>query len=507
MDDEEQQLAGRIAELSDRVHRYMAASVHPQQPIRASRPLGTIHPSYRPDNSLTRLPRFKDFSHHTWTPHRGTPYGVHRPRGWNSRKITPDQTPAVKNTGTDTARPTQGGQATSGGYVTRHGRNMQLIKTSVYEQKVHERNQASIEEKRKRKEATLKHGTTSLIPTDPRSVASSNGTKSGHHVTVANIKFLVADGGNKLIRIAGTHSGRYQSVHVTDLAQDDSNNLHVTPKKVNVSGVTYLRTKHGNLYRAGMVVAYRSGTHNYFSPPYLKMTNHPPHSRKVGVAKIQKPCLQFSTSGTFSFHPTILAQLLVYGAVCSSNTNAQAGSCPKGPNCTHVHDPEKVAICKDFLKTGECRAGDYCDLSHNPTPERVPACLHFLRGNCTHADCRYAHVRVNPGAPVCKAFAIYGFCPSGIACTQRHVHECPQYANKGVCHNQSCHLPHVDRAGQLRKAGAGPGSSDEDDTASDISSDAEGHSDDVDSDEFDRDIIGIDANSHELSQQADYIKL
>lgn len=163
-------------------------------------------------------------------------------------------------------------------------------------------------------------------------------------------------------------------------------------------------------------------------------------------------------------------------------------------------------MCKEYLQKGECRVGDYCDLSHNPTAERVPACLHFLRGSCTNPNCRYAHVRVNPGAPVCKAFAFYGFCPKGSICTQRHVHECPDYANKGFCRNDKCHMPHVDRAVQLRKAAAM--NDDEDDGRSDISSDPEFDSDDVDSDEIDEELLLTDAiESHELSQQTDFVRL
>jgi hypothetical protein len=189
-----------------------------------------------------------------------------------------------------------------------------------------------------------------------------------------------------------------------------------------------------------------------------------------------------------------------------------AGTCSKGPQCRYIHDPTKVAICLDFLRTGQCQAGPDCDLSHDPTPERVPACLHFLRGNCTKDDCRYAHVRVNPGAPVCRAFATLGYCPKGAACPERHVHECPDYANKGLCRNKHCRLPHVDRAGQLRKAAAAKdGERNASETASDISSDdddAEYDEDDVDSDEFDEEyfIPSAAAAAHELSQQTDFVK-
>ena len=117
-----------------------------------------------------------------------------------------------------------------------------------------------------------------------------------------------------------------------------------------------------------------------------------------------------------------------------------------------MHDPSKVAVCKEFLHTGTCHKGSSCNLSHETTPNRVPACVHFVRGNCRDgAKCRYAHVKVNPTAPVCPAFAKLGFCEAGADCLNRHEHECPDYSANGQCNDPRCRLPHIDRAGQLRQ--------------------------------------------------------
>ena len=171
-------------------------------------------------------------------------------------------------------------------------------------------------------------------------------------------------------------------------------------------------------------------------------------------------------------------------------------------------------MCKDYLQTGSCPAGDSCDLSHDPTPERTPACLHFLRGKCSNPSCRYAHIRVNPSAPVCRDFAALGYCSKGAACPERHIHECPDYANTGVCRKSKCHLPHVDRAGQIRKhaaniTDAGTNSNEDDD--SDIVSDDdydEIDSDDVDSDGLEEDLMQLsdETPSHVLSQQQDFVR-
>lgn len=127
------------------------------------------------------------------------------------------------------------------------------------------------------------------------------------------------------------------------------------------------------------------------------------------------------------------------------------GRCAKGSRCLYTHDPTSVALCKDFLQKGLCPAGDFCDLSHDLSPERTPTCLHFLRGRCSNQSCRYTHVGLNPSALVCSDFATFGYCKKGALCSNRHVHECPAYANTGVCRDKKCRLPHPDSAGQIRQ--------------------------------------------------------
>lgn len=138
--------------------------------------------------------------------------------------------------------------------------------------------------------------------------------------------------------------------------------------------------------------------------------------------------------------------------------------------------------------------------------------MHFLRGRCSNPECRYAHIRVTPGAPVCRAFATLGYCDKGADCAERHVHECPDYANTGVCHKKRCKLPHVDRAGQIRKAAAAANANklqitDESDDPSSEEEDYDAiDSEDVDSDESDEEMIeGEDTG--ETSAQQDFIHI
>lgn len=108
-------------------------------------------------------------------------------------------------------------------------------------------------------------------------------------------------------------------------------------------------------------------------------------------------------------------------------------------------------MCKEFLFKGTCRNGS-CYLSHDPTPNRVPVCIHFLRGNCNKPQCRYSHVNVSASAPVCPSFARLGFCKKGLSCGDRHEFECPEYSSSGSCSNPRCRLPHIDRANRQRQS-------------------------------------------------------
>ncbi|KAK8203858.1 CCCH zinc finger protein [Phyllosticta capitalensis] len=399
-----------------------------------------------------------------WAPYRGTPYGAPRGRGgkvFNNRTLVLNSSgpraqssaPSTPNATTPNAEATPSPRADGNGWVVKRDRHMQLINPAIYD-KVSQQRAKDMEQtaEQRRQQRSLreraklnKHFQASAMPVTTNAgihTQTPSTASQSYEIDVEGVRFRVADGGSKLIRVS-----------------TDPNTARVTPKHAKIGGVTFLRSKNGNLYRAGIV-----------------------KTRQIKpVKKISEPCPRFTTTGT----------------------------CSKGPQCRYQHDPHKVAICKDFLLRNNCPLGEACDLSHEPTAHRVPACLHFLRGNCTNDYCRYAHIRVNPSAPVCRAFGTIGYCEKGPECTERHVFECPDYANHAVCRNPKCRLPHVDRAGQIRKA-AGAQSSALDSVEMDISSDDEAqiNSDDVDSDaEIEEEIIMTDADDqgHEVSRQQDFI--
>ncbi|KAF4768896.1 hypothetical protein N7455_008852 [Penicillium solitum] len=341
--------------------------------------------------------------------------------------------------------------STGNGWVVKHDRHMQLINPAVYDRKTQDRTK-DMERTRKLREQ-----------------------KKTEYEKAKVLRYAQGPGANAMVSTTANPAAGHQ-ILVNDVAfrvanggskliriSNDPSTANNTPKRVTVADVSFVRSKNGNLHRLGAVAMKKNHT----------------------VKKRNELCKRFTTTGT----------------------------CYKGPTCQFVHDPSKVAMCKDFLQTGQCAAGSSCDLSHEPSPHRSPTCMHFLRGRCANPECRYAHVRVTPGAPVCRAFATLGYCEKGDACEEKHVHECPDYANTGTCNKKRCQLPHVDRAGQIRKAAAAAASkADLGEDDSDPSSEEENYdaidSDDVDSDAFDDTpeelIEGVD--SGEMSQQQDFIR-
>ncbi|KAF8906235.1 hypothetical protein CPB84DRAFT_1813865 [Gymnopilus junonius] len=131
------------------------------------------------------------------------------------------------------------------------------------------------------------------------------------------------------------------------------------------------------------------------------------------------------------------------------------GACGRGLTCMYQHDPNKIAICWNFLQ-GNCpKTAETCNLSHDPTPERTPLCVHFLnKGRCTRENCPFPHVNVGRRDGVCRDFAVLGYCERGLDCDKQHVKECPEFAEKGICGTRGCKLPHVIRANRNRKVAA-----------------------------------------------------
>jgi len=190
----------------------------------------------------------------------------------------------------------------------------------------------------------------------------------------------------------------------------------------------FIRDKNGTMINANRT--YKPKTSRRMHPSGRNMTlnntRRPYQNRRVSNKRkyLNKPCPRFTTTG----------------------------ACNRGLTCMYQHDPSKIAICWPFLQ-GNCpNTAETCPLSHDPTPERTPLCVHFANnGRCTRPNCPFPHVRVGQRGGVCRDFAVLGYCEKGLDCDKQHVRECPDFAEKGACTTKGCKLPHVIRANRTRK--------------------------------------------------------
>ncbi|KAF7533374.1 hypothetical protein G7054_g7125 [Neopestalotiopsis clavispora] len=378
--------------------------------------------------------------------HRGAPRGSrgHAPTYRNRTLVLNGQNGQSAQT-----RPDSPASANANGsWVSRTDRHLQLINSSVFEKDSQARASAIEEtqrQKRLQKEQMEKsrflhyvQKNGNSMPPLPSNSAPATSAASKYEITVEGIRFQITKQGSKLVRAPAT--------------ADDNNPPSATPRVTTIGGVKFYRTKNGNLVRHGIAKAQRLAG---------------------GIKKVNIPCKTFSWTG----------------------------SCIKGPNCRFVHDPSKVAICRDWLFKNDCPNGDACDLVHENSEQRTPLCLHFANGKCHNDSCLYVHAEHSQTDPVCRDFGFHGYCERGAKCPDRHVFECPDFSNTGVCKTKGCKLLHRERASVLRNKVI----SSNDEEMADLSSDEdEGAApDDIDSDEVEE-FIGND-DSDELDLSKDYI--
>ncbi|KAK9461462.1 uncharacterized protein V1516DRAFT_676028 [Lipomyces oligophaga] len=268
-------------------------------------------------------------------------------------------------------------------FVSKRDRHMQLINTTVYSDRAQARTKA-MEQSRLAKDALKQTkinqrrlAKKQFLEQDRERAEKLIGSRE--FVEIDGVKYHVGHNGSKLTRVG------YDS--------------HDSPRKAVVDGVTFIRSKNGNLWLRGAVAAKK---------------------RDLVKAKSSIPCRYFTMTGT----------------------------CQRGHNCPYLHSSSHVALCPNFLQN-RCQ-NQSCDMSHEPTPHNAPLCVHFQRGNCNRSDCKYSHMRLSPDARICREFATTGYCEKGEQCTERHVFECPDFEATGKCSKADkgkCKLKHIVRAG------------------------------------------------------------
>jgi hypothetical protein len=128
-----------------------------------------------------------------------------------------------------------------------------------------------------------------------------------YQIAVQGIPFQVAQGGSKLIRLSSEPGLETKDERRRNDLQgiDDPSAANTTPKKVSIGGVTFVRSKKGNLHRLGAVVSkkcvfsslerlyYASGSESW----HARLTSVPRNPR---VVKRNELCKRFTATGTGS---------------------------------------------------------------------------------------------------------------------------------------------------------------------------------------------------------------
>jgi hypothetical protein len=158
-------------------------------------------------------------------------------------------------------------QGSSNGWVAKRDRHMQLINSAIYDKEAQARTKA-ISETQKLKAArrtkaeeakvmTYVHGNARQLPTVFPAQATAQRSTS-YQILVNDVPFQVARGGSKLIKLssAGLQPWEINSRTGSPIL-DDPTTANTTPKRVTVGGVTFVRSKKGNLHRLGAVASKR----------------------------------------------------------------------------------------------------------------------------------------------------------------------------------------------------------------------------------------------------------
>lgn len=150
---------------------------------------------------------------------------------------------------------------TPNGWVTKIDRHKQLINSAVYDKETQARARA-MEETRKFKEQKRTQREQAKVlryaqgPAGAATVAPTAQPSASHQILVNDVPFRITNGGSKLVRISSTNSQLFLSSTGAGLpVSDDPTTANTTPKRVTVAGVSFVRSKNGNLHRLGAVTS------------------------------------------------------------------------------------------------------------------------------------------------------------------------------------------------------------------------------------------------------------
>ncbi len=225
----------------------------------------------------------------------------------------------------DKENPSTSANNTGTAWVTKQDRHLQLINTSIFEKDSQKRAKA-IEQTRQQKLKQRDERETAKLMRYLQRGNNINGTSMGatgvtnnNILDVNGIRFRVTHGGSKLVKVPGEDwppdaSKPFQLGPVMSLrCKGDLNAAKYTQKSALVGGVRFYRSKNGNMYRSGIVKAYRyEESHFDLSrlPRHLNSANLSTGRRTGVVKKINEPCKIFTTTGISFFLGTVFLHAL-----------------------------------------------------------------------------------------------------------------------------------------------------------------------------------------------------
>lgn len=134
---------------------------------------------------------------------------------------------------------------------------MQLINSAVYDKEKQARAKA-MEETRKLKEQRRADREQTKVLRYAQGPAGASVSTSSQQIIVNDVPFKVVRGGSKLVRVSSmSHFKPLVLSGTGSPVLDDPNTANTTPKRVTVAGVTFVRSKNGNLHRLGAVASKR----------------------------------------------------------------------------------------------------------------------------------------------------------------------------------------------------------------------------------------------------------
>lgn len=156
-------------------------------------------------------------------------------------------------------------QQATPGWITKRDRHVQLINSSIYGEETEKRTKA-IDKTAKEKVAARDWQQRQRVANYVKSLPSFQSSSVIHlpanpgsvlpEITVAGMRFQVINGGSKLARVHGESCTGAKHSGIVLPSSDPSQAHRVSPKSAKVGGVTFVRSRNGNLYRSGLVKAH-----------------------------------------------------------------------------------------------------------------------------------------------------------------------------------------------------------------------------------------------------------